>query len=235
MVYCVLLKDTLQWRRWHSNLQPLDLESSTLQLSHCAPTHCVGYFFLSHQIGICIVYTHGSPDDCKHQPQWRHQQTLLNVELVYMVYDKNNRSLLFSGSRKIPILGKSRLPLEWWALGLGFSCPHWTPMMDSIYLTYPYQSVEKIKTNSRMPAARWPHVDLWRHCNVEMRSPCRILANSWFLEAFFVCREFFMLSWIEHEKDKIISRYHCISVESLKAVVTEKWSDNYMVLMTVFQ
>ena len=29
-------------------------------------------------------------------------------------------------------LGKPRFPLEWWTLGLGFSCPHWTPMMDSI-------------------------------------------------------------------------------------------------------
>ena len=30
-------------------------------------------------------------------------------------------------------LGKPRFPLERWALGLGFFCPHWTPMMDSIY------------------------------------------------------------------------------------------------------
>ena len=33
----VLLKDTTQWRRWGSNLQPLNLESSTLPLSSCAP------------------------------------------------------------------------------------------------------------------------------------------------------------------------------------------------------
>ena len=32
-----LLKDTTQWHRWGSNPQPLGLESSTLQLSHCAP------------------------------------------------------------------------------------------------------------------------------------------------------------------------------------------------------
>ena len=31
-------------------------------------------------------------------------------------------------------LGKPRFPLGRWALGLGFSCPHWTPMMDSILL-----------------------------------------------------------------------------------------------------
>ena len=34
-------------------------------------------------------------------------------------------------------LGKPRFPLERWAPGLGFFCLHWTPMMDSIYLTYP--------------------------------------------------------------------------------------------------
>ena len=33
-------------------------------------------------------------------------------------------------------LGKPRFPLERWALGLGFFCPHCTPMMDSIYLTH---------------------------------------------------------------------------------------------------
>ena len=32
----VLLKDTTQWRWWGSNRWPLDLESSTLPLSHCA-------------------------------------------------------------------------------------------------------------------------------------------------------------------------------------------------------
>ena len=32
-----LLKDTTQWRRRGSNLRPLGLKSSTLQLSHCAP------------------------------------------------------------------------------------------------------------------------------------------------------------------------------------------------------
>ena len=33
-----LLKDTTQWRRWGSNPRPFGLESSTLPLSHCAPT-----------------------------------------------------------------------------------------------------------------------------------------------------------------------------------------------------
>ena len=35
---CVLLKDTTQWCRWDSNSLPLSLESSTLRLSHCAPS-----------------------------------------------------------------------------------------------------------------------------------------------------------------------------------------------------
>ena len=34
---CVLLKDTTHWRRWGLNPRPLCFESSTLQLSHCAP------------------------------------------------------------------------------------------------------------------------------------------------------------------------------------------------------
>ena len=33
-----LLKDTTQWRRRGSNLRPFGLESSTLPLSHCAPS-----------------------------------------------------------------------------------------------------------------------------------------------------------------------------------------------------
>ena len=41
-------------------------------------------------------------------------------------------------------LGKPCFPLERWALGLGFFCPHWTPMVDSIYLAYPYHLKEKI-------------------------------------------------------------------------------------------
>ena len=31
-------RTTTQWRRWGSNPRPLGLESSTLQLSHCAPS-----------------------------------------------------------------------------------------------------------------------------------------------------------------------------------------------------
>ena len=34
-----MLKDTTQWRRWGSNPWPFGLESSTLPLSHCAPSY----------------------------------------------------------------------------------------------------------------------------------------------------------------------------------------------------
>ena len=50
-------------------------------------------------------------------------------------------------------LGKPRFPLEQWALGLGFFCPHWTPMIDSIYLTNPLQPVGKIKRT----VVRWQY------------------------------------------------------------------------------
>ena len=62
-----------------------------------------------------------------------------------VVYEKKNRSLVSSGSRKksqpsVPPfsgkLGKPPFPLERWALRLGFFCLHWTPMMDSIYPTW---------------------------------------------------------------------------------------------------
>ena len=68
-------------------------------------------------------------------------------------------------------LGKPRFPLERWALGLGFVCPNRTPMMDFIYLTFPYQPQGKIEnlTDTRGRHAgctsirdvivmlKWPH------------------------------------------------------------------------------
>ena len=60
------------------------------------------------------------------------------------VCKKKNRSWVPSGERKIPTLGSTvpvgnsaSLVSHWngWTLGLGFSYLHWTPMMDSIYLT----------------------------------------------------------------------------------------------------
>ena len=88
----------------------------------------------------------------------------LNFELVY---EKKNRSLVFSDSRKIPTLGST---VQWetcqasfstgmMVLGLIFFCPHWTPMMDFIYLTYSYQPVGKIKNDQ-------PHAGHTSICDV---------------------------------------------------------------------
>ena len=85
--------------------------------------------------------------DCKHRSQWRHQQINTVLYRMVVVYEKKNRSLVFSGSRKIPTLGstvqwetrQASFPTGTVGHGLGFFYPHWTPMMDSIYLTHPYQ------------------------------------------------------------------------------------------------
>ena len=50
--------------------------------------------------------------DCKHRPQWRHQQilycTIPNGRKIYNWYmRKKNRSLVFSGSRKIQTIGST--------------------------------------------------------------------------------------------------------------------------------
>ena len=129
---------------------------------------------------ICIAWV----IDCKHQPQWRHQQILYSTSLnVEMVYEKNDSSLLFSHSRKSPTLGST---IQWETrLGprVGISCPHWTPMMDSIYLTYQFQPVGKTKNEqSHAGNTLFPDVIVV----LKMTSPCRILAYSGFLEAFFM-------------------------------------------------
>ena len=38
-----LLKDTMQWPRWGSNLRPLGLQSSTLPLSHCTSWNAISW------------------------------------------------------------------------------------------------------------------------------------------------------------------------------------------------
>ena len=48
-------------------------------------------------------------------------------------------------------------------------------------------SWEREKTNSGTPAACWPHVNLWCHCNVKITSPCRF-----FLEIFFMFFQYIM-------------------------------------------
>ena len=63
--YCVLLKDTAQWRRWRSNTQQLGLESSTLPLSHCAPQWWIKIrlkFILYHELAISEIFTRESKD-----------------------------------------------------------------------------------------------------------------------------------------------------------------------------
>ena len=82
-----------------------------------------------------------------------------------VVNEKKNRSLVFSGS--------------------GFFCPHW------IYLSH--IPVSALGKNTKQTAARWPYADPWRHCNVNIASPCRISAYSRFsgrlLQAFFNINE----------------------------------------------
>ena len=98
--------------------------------------------------------------DCLHRPQWRHQQILHSTVLYRTV----------------------RFPLEWWALGLGFFCPHWTPMMDSIYpiLTWIMDSfscsplnilskLEKLEKSWLSLVGTW-----WRHFNITMTMTSRI-------------------------------------------------------------
>ena len=62
--------------------------------------------------------------------------------------------------------------------------------MRKFYLRYPITAHGKDKkTNSGIPAACWPHVNLC-HCNVKMMSPCHIYATSQriqeLLKAFFM-------------------------------------------------
>ena len=158
--------------------------------------------------------------DCKHRPQWHHQQILHSTvpygrgiwekESIIGVqwFQKNpnplvHRSvgnsaclvsywnggpsgwdfsvptehqwwiLFISHTRYQPMgmikidsfFGMPRFLLEWWALGLGFFCPHWTPMMDSIYLTYPIPThgndknwtAACLKTSDVIVMLKWRH------------------------------------------------------------------------------
>ena len=121
-------------------------------------------------------------------------RTVRSLELVYekkesiivvQWFQKNpNLRVHHSVGNRSWKLGKPRFPLERWALGLGFFCPHWTHLMDSIYLTYLYQPVGKIKKRT---AARLPHIHPLGHCNFRFTSPCRISANSGFSGSLFSC------------------------------------------------
>ena len=105
-----------------------------------------------------------------------------------VVYEKKNRSLVFSGSRKIPTLGstvqwetrQASLPTGTVGPRVGFFL---SPLNtnDGFYLSrIPVPACGKEKTNSRTSAAHWSHVNPWRHCNVKMMSPCHISAYSGF-------------------------------------------------------
>ena len=56
------------------------------------------------------------------------------------------------------------------------------------YLTFPVPTCGKDKKEI---AARWLHINPWHHCNVQMRSPCHILAFSGFSWSFYlvVCKK----------------------------------------------
>ena len=129
-----------------------------------------------------------------------------------VVYEKKNRSWCsvdpeksqplgppFSGK-----LGKPRFPLERWALGLGFFCPHWTPMIDSIYLINPLQPVGKIKRT----VVRWQYAGRTRMRDVfKMFKWCHHVASQWiqyFLEAFSMCFQYKMLYIVVNKKKETI-------------------------------
>ena len=98
-------------------------------------------------------------------------------------------------------LGKPRFPLERWALWLGFFCPHRTPMMDSIYLTYPYQPVGKKKKQTaacRPPAGHMSIRDVivmlkWRH---HIASLCIWI----FWKSFFMFHQYKMRNLVVSKK-----------------------------------
>ena len=54
---------------------------------------------------------------------------------------ENPNPQVHSSSEK---LGKPHFLLEWWTLGLGFSCLHWAPMMNSFYSTLFITSLDDI-------------------------------------------------------------------------------------------
>ena len=99
-----------------------------------------------------------------------------------VAYEKKNRSLVFSGSRKIPTLGST---IQWETRQASFPTGTVGPRVgiflsplntnDGFYLSqYPYQPMGKKKTNSW----RRPYINLWRQCNGKMTPSCRISAYS---------------------------------------------------------
>ena len=98
-----------------------------------------------------------------------------------VVYEKKNRSLVFSGSRKIPTLAST---VQWETRQASFPTGTVGPRVgiflsplntnDGFYLSHiPVRARGKDK---KIAVCR-PHFDQWRHCDVKMTSPCRISAN----------------------------------------------------------
>ena len=120
--------------------------------------------------------------DCKHQPQWRLKQIIWHIMWNCYMRKRFNQNCSvvpekfqpscqpFNGKLGKP--RKPRFPLERNTIGLGFSHPHWPPMMDSIYFTYPYQPMGKIKNEqlhvSHTLAARQSVTSLLCSNNVTM-------------------------------------------------------------------
>ena len=104
-----------------------------------------------------------------------------------VVYEKKNRSLVFSGSRKIPTLGST---VQWETRQASFPTGTVGPQVgiflsplntnDGFYLS-------DIPVPVRGKAARWPHGVPWRHCNDKMTSPCCTSVYSGFSGRIFSC------------------------------------------------
>ena len=106
-----------------------------------------------------------------------------------VVYEKKNRSLVFSGSRKIPTLGST---VQWETRQASFPTGTVGPRVgiflsplntnDGFYLSHiPVPALGKDKKRT---AARCLHVDPWRHCDVKMTSPWRHHVASQRIQAF---------------------------------------------------
>ena len=118
--------------------------------------------------------------------------TVLNRTVV--VYEKKNRSLVFSGSRKIPTLGST---VQWETRQASFPTGTMGPRVgiflsplntnDGFYLSHiPVPALGKdIKTNSPTSAACWLHVVPWSNRYVKMTSSCRISASSGLFGSLF--------------------------------------------------
>ena len=78
----------------------------------------------------------------------------------------------------------------------------WTKDIDRIYFLADQIGIYVVLTqDKRRRATRWPHIDLWRHCNVKMTSLCCISAYSRFSRSYLLCFSYIneVLSG-EHEK-----------------------------------